>query len=157
MSRYGLDVARKYGSKLPSFQSSEDAHMYWSQYRSDHLALLEEISEQTDSFYPDYDPESLKAIERWYFDLYEHDSFKSQEVDRLTFESCMAMYLGEVIVRNTEADWIVEAYAFVSGKYELGVRKGTYTVMLWRLNDHYQTPNNKRKQSIYRDYKKFVD
>ena len=157
MSRYGLEIARKYGAKLPGFQCSEDANIYWSRYRSDHLTLLDHISEYSNSFSPDYCPDSLKTLEKWYFDLYENDSFKLFNIDRSTFESCMAMYLGEVIVRNTEADWIVEAFAFVSGKYELGVRKGTYTVMLWRLSDHYQTPNNKRMQSTYRGYKKFAD
>lgn len=58
----------------------------------------------------------------------------------------MATYFGETVVRSTTARWIVEEYPFAPWKYELGVRKDSMTMMLYRFTDHFLVPNNKRRQ-----------
>jgi hypothetical protein len=150
MSRYSVQVAREFGAKLPTFKDLEDAEEYWLGLRQEHLALLERLSPLSDSFTGDYTPQSLKSLERWYFELYETDSFGDLGISREAFETCMAMYLGEVVVRSAGAEWLVQEFAFVPGRYQMGVRKGLRIMMLWRMTDHYKTPNNKRRQSIYR-------
>jgi hypothetical protein len=154
MSRYSLKVARDFGAKLPSFETFEEAERYWAQVRSEHLALLESLVAITPSFSADYTPDSLKLLERWYFELYEADSFGDLGISRAVFETCMAMYLGEVAVRSANAGWVVREFPFIPGKYQMGVRKGGMTLMLWRLTDHFKVPNNKRRQSIYRQFTK---
>jgi len=154
MSRYSLKVARDFGAKLPSFETLEEAQRYWTQVRSEHLSLLGSLAANTPSFSADYSADSLKHLELWYFELYEVDSFGDLGTSRAVFETCMAMYLGEVAVRSAGAEWVIQEFPFVPGKYQMGVRKGGTTLMLWRMTDHFRVPNNKRRQSIYRQYKK---
>jgi hypothetical protein len=155
MSRQGRELARQHGDKLPAFSSLEEAQHHWCAFRDERLALLSEIAKQYPDFHPDYVPESLRQLEQWYFHLYETDSFRRVGLTRETFEMCMAMYFGETVVRNTTACWVVEENYLAPGKYELGVRKDSVTMMLYRFADHFLTPNNKRKQSLFRDYQKY--
>ena len=63
------------------------------------------------------------------------------------------MYLGQVIVHNhPEFRWIVEEFAFQRGKYEIGVTKPLFTLMLTKRTDLSSRPNNKKRQSLWRDY-----
>jgi hypothetical protein len=158
MSKRGLQVAIQFGQRLPSFAGLAQAREYYFAYRDNHLALLASAAGKQTGFTCDYSPESLKQLEQWYFELYETDSFQVYDLDRERFERCMSMYFGEVAVRNTRgAKWVVQEYVTGHGKYELGVSKGLMTVMLNRFKDHFEEPNNKRKQSIYRRYKKYFD
>lgn len=77
--------------------------------------------------------------------------------DRYDFERCIAVYFGEVTVRNIErAKWIVTEDAFIQGKYDFGVNLGLFTRMLSSsFSDLYKRPNNKRRQSVFRDFKKY--
>jgi hypothetical protein len=155
MSRRGREIAIQHGEKLPAFSNQEEAKQHLYAFRDKHLALLAEIAQGHPEFNPDYRPESLKQLEQWYFQLYETNSFQLVGVERETFEICMAMYFGETVVRNTGAHWIVEGYFLAPEKYELGVRKGLISMMLHRFTDHFREPNNKRRQSLFRRYKKY--
>jgi hypothetical protein len=104
MSRYGVQVARDFGAKLPAFDEQQEAEQYWHELRDEHLALLEELALECGSFTTDYTVESLKRLEGWYFELYETDSFGDIGSNLAVFETCMAMYLGEVAVRSAGAD-----------------------------------------------------
>src|SRR5262249_42074820 len=147
--------AEAYGEALPSFGSLSEATAYYFALRDEHLSILVNISEKQDFFKLDYSVESLKKIEAWYFDFVEHHNFEIHGVDRATFERCMFMYFGEVVIKNNkDAEWIVEEYVFSQGKYELGIRKDPCSYMATRFVDLYREPNNKRKQYIYRTYKK---
>jgi hypothetical protein len=155
MSRHGSEIAKQHAEKLPAFSSLEEAQRSLYAFRDEHLALLVEIAKGQPGFLPDFQPESLKQLEGWYFQLYETDSFQAIGIPRDVFETCMAMYYGETAARNSSGRWIVEEYFLSPGKYELGVRKGSLTRMLSRFTDHFRTPDNKRRQSLYREYKKY--
>ncbi len=155
MSKYGLQVAIKYGEKLPSFSGMEDAKECLFAFRDEHLALLEKITKQQSVFTPDYQPVSLKQLEGWYFKLYETNSFHLLGTNREVFESCMAMYFGEIAVRRGKAQWIVQEYFLDKRKFQLGINNGLMKMMLERFTDHYNTPNNKRRQSLFRLYDRF--
>lgn len=154
MARRGSETAIQHGEKLLAFPSLEEAQRHLYAFRDKHLALLSEVATQYPDFHPSYMPESLKQLEQWYFHLYETDSFQRVGLTRGIFETCMAMYFGETVVRSTTARWIVEEYPFAPGKYELGVRKDLMTMMLYRFTDHFLVPNNKRRQSLFRNYGK---
>ena len=69
----------------------------------------------------------------------------------------MAMYVGEVIVKNHAMfRWVVREFPFVPGTYEIGVERGTLAVMLTRLGDVHTRPNNKKRESIWREYRRWV-
>jgi hypothetical protein len=117
--------------------------------------LLFEAASKYPSFHLDYSPESLKQLEQWYFHLHETDSFRAMGIDRAMFETCMAMYFGETTVRSAHAEWIVEPYFLAPNRYEFGVRKGSFTMMLSRFTDHFREPNNKKRESLFRRYMKY--
>jgi len=158
MSKRGVKAAEQHGDALPSFASHEDAVNYYFAFRDKHLSFLKSISMARSQFEMNHTPESLKRLEAWYFELYETDSFEGVRTDRATFERCMAMYFCEVVVRNfPDAEWVVKAFVFSPGKFELGVTRGLCAYMVCRFTDHYREPNNKRRQSIYRKYKHYFD
>ena len=114
---------------------------------------MTELAMAAKTFAADYTPESLKNLERWYFELMETNGFKALGVSREDFECCMASYFCELAVRNCpEAKWEVQEFAFESGKFEIGVQRGLFHLMLNRFTDHYKKPNNKRQQKIFRMY-----
>lgn len=155
MSRQGHAIALKHGEKLPAFASLAEAEQHYHNLRDKHLDILLEVATQYPLFHPDYSPESLKQLEQWYFRLYETGSFRAMGIVRETFETCMAMYFGETAIRSARAHWIVEQYFIAPNKYELGVRKDSVTMMVSRFTDHFREPNNKKKESLFRRYKKY--
>jgi hypothetical protein len=156
MTNQGRQLAIEYGNNLPTFSNSEEAKEAWFAFRDEHLAVLERIAQGQSLFMLDFKPESLKDLERWYFQLYESDSFKNLTLTREVFETCMAMYFGETAVRSAHAQWIVEEYFLAKGTYQMGINKGLFAMMLKRFSDHYREPNNKRRQNLYRLYSKYI-
>jgi hypothetical protein len=117
--------------------------------------LLSEAAKNNIGFKPDYSPKSLKQLEKWYFQLYETKSFQIIGINRESFETCMAIYFGETAFRSENARWIVQRYFLAPDKYELGVEKGSISMMLFRFTDHYREPNNKKRESLFRRYRKY--
>jgi len=155
MSKPARQIAIRHGEQLPSYSSQEEAEAAWFSFRNEHLSILQEAATKQLAFIPDYQADSLKQLEQWYFQLYGSDSFHSLDLNREVFETCMAMYFGETAVRSVNARWGVKEYFLGSGKYELGVCKGSMTMMLRRFTDYYREPNNKRQQSLFRLYMKY--
>jgi hypothetical protein len=155
MPHRGLEIAIEHGKGLPSFRSQEEADQTLFGERDRHLAILSELAEGYPAFESDYRPESLKTLEHWYFTLVEDKTFRRIGVSRKTFETCMAMYFGECVVRNTPARWIVEEYFLSKGRYELGVQNGSMKMMLDRLTDHFAQPDNLRHVSLSRRFRKY--
>jgi hypothetical protein len=155
MSKQGRKIAIEYGEKLPSFSSQEEADQYYSDYREKHLILLSNVTKDQLVFRPDFSPESLKSLEKWYFQLYETDTFQTLGITRDKFEACMAIYFGETVVRSANAQWNVEAYFLAPNKYQLEIQKGSFTMSLLRFTDHFRKPNNVKQESLFRQYKKY--
>jgi hypothetical protein len=154
MGRTGLAHAKKVGRRLPKFGSLREARSRLFAERTGRLERLKALAKQSDDFRPDFTPESLKKIEAWYFALIEGRAFRSLGTTRAEFESCMTSYFCQVIVATCrDAQWVVEEYPFVRGRYEIGVRHGFGT---WAssFEDHYRFPGNTRRTRIYREYEK---
>jgi len=157
MSRAGLIAARLFGRKLPTFRDLAEAERALLARRDELLRTLSELSRQSSDFSADLSPESLKGLERWYFELRDGPGFTSIGVDEETFERAMAMYLGEVLVRNAPPfEWFVDEFAFEHGRYEIGVRRSLVAVMLSRLAPD-PPERNKRHQSIWRMYRRYAE
>jgi len=156
MTKFGLKIAQLFGEKLPRFSSQEEAERALLAFRDAKLHKIHKLASTLPDFALDCLPESLKAMERVYFRLHESNSFEEIKSTREEFEECMAMYFGEVFVRNIpNSKWVVKEFPFEKGKYEIGVQKGLSTVMLRRFTDHFKTPNNKRQESIWRRFKQY--
>ena len=157
MSRYSLNIAVKYGETLREFSDLSEAEDYFISYKDDLLNRLKAISTQSSMFFPDYTIESLKKLEKWYFDLYEKQSFDKSGLTQEEFESMMSVYWGEVIIKNNEdAKWTVEEYPFSQKKYELLVNKGLCSVsVVDKFHDLYNEQSNKRRNLLFREYNRY--
>jgi len=153
MSRQGRKAALEYAESLPSFRSISEAELSLFKLRDDLRDKILNISSIC-GITLDFSPESLKSLEKWYFDLCRSDGFKKLGITQEVFERCMGFYEGFVYTENDpEFKWIVEKNLHIEGKYQIGVRKGLLTIILGR--ETCSSRNNKRMQSIYRAYKKY--
>lgn len=157
MSGLGFNAALSYGKDLKSFKSKEKAEKYFLSYKDKLLAELEKACCKYHFFVCDYSVESLKNIEKIYFNLYESKGFEKIGFSRKTFESLMSVYFGEVVIRNNEdAKYEVREFPFLKGKYELYVNKGLlYLSVLDKYTYLYERPNNKKRNSVFREYNKY--
>ena len=152
MTRAGLLAARLFGSRLPTYRDLAHAERALFARRDELLQQLVALSRRAPSFQPDFSPESLKELERWYFELKDGPGVASVGTDEETFERAMAMYLGEVLVRNIpEFEWFVTEFAFEQGRYEIGVRRPLFALMLSRQSFP-PRERNKRGRSMWRMY-----
>jgi hypothetical protein len=157
MSREGVKAAVEHGRRLPAFPDLHSAELALYQRRDELIRKLNEAAGGSTVFDPDLSPESLKSLEEWYFSLWDSESFDATGMDREEFECSMAMYFGELLVRNVpEFEWTVAEYAWQAGKYEIGVRKPLVSVMFRGFSDLHARPNNKRQQSIWREYQQYA-
>jgi hypothetical protein len=159
MSKKGLKVAIEYGEKLREFENILEAEKFFLKYKDELLIQLELVSQESDIFKVDNKVESLKNLEKWYFELYEKNEFVKLGLDRNEFEKVMAIYFGEVVVQNNkDAKWEIEEYPFVPGKYTFGVTKGFGSMSLGNgFIDHYKEPSNKRRNSLFRMYNHYFN
>lgn len=154
MSKNGFKAAIKYGEKLPEFENILEAEKFFEKYKDELIIQLELVSKESEIFKADYTVESLKGLEKWYFDLFEKNEFSKLGLNRNEFEKVMAIYFGEVVIRNNKnAKWEVEEFPFVTGKYTFGITKGNYSLAFTNgFVDHYKEPNNKRRNYLFRMY-----
>ena len=157
MSKYSLNTAIKYGKTLREFSDKSEAEDYFISYKDDLLSRLKVISAQASAFFPDYTVESLKKLEKWYFDLYERQVFDQVGVTQEEFESMMSVYWGEVVIKNNEdAKWVVMEYPFSQKKYEFLVNKGLCSVsVVNKFHDLYSRQSNKRRTLLFREYNRY--
>jgi len=152
MSKVGLAAARLFGKGLSRFDDQAEAESALFARRDQLLEKLADWSQRSADFTYDLSPESLKGLERWYFQLAAGPGVRSIKTDLDTFERAIAMYLGAVFVRNGRPpfEWIVTEFPFEKGRYEIGVERGLFAMMLSRHS--FPTENNKRQQSLWRMY-----
>ena len=157
MSEHSLTIALKYGEKLKEFYDIAQAEKYFISYKDELLNRLEAISGQLDGFSPDYTIESLKNIEKLYFELYRNNSFGKLGLSQKQFESIMSVYWGEVVIKNNaDAKWLIEEFAFSQGKYELLVSNGLCNVSIVDMfQDLYKRQGNKRQNLLFREYNRY--
>lgn len=100
---------------------------------------------------PDFSLESLKRLENWYF-----NADKPQEVSGVSVPLGLGFYLGEVMCRNGNYKWVVNEFVFKKGTYEIGITRGLVTIMLTsgRIPE---VTNNKRRQSLFRYVRKWIE
>ncbi len=157
MTRLGLKAALRYGEKLSKFKDMEAAEEYFFACKDKLLRKFEKKCAQYSLFNPDYSVESLKTLEKIYFDLYEARNFRKAGLSREEFESAMSMYFGEVVVRNNDgANFEVREFPFAQGKYEFYISKGLLSVAIAdRFRDLYKQPGNVRKNHMFREYNRY--
>ena len=155
MSRNGVKAAIEHAENLPYFATQADAEEFYFKLRDDLREILNTLAGKN-NISLDYSPESLKTLERWFFDLYETGGFEKLGISQREFESCMGIYLGYVYTENDpEFKWVVQENSFIKGKYEIGITKNNLTLMTSPVVNLSVLKGNKQRQSMYREYKKY--
>ena len=155
MGRAGRIAAVLHAELLPAFDGLAEAEAALYALRDARLALLDRLATTRDDFEPNYQPNSLKPLEQWYFALAASEGFVRLGVAAKIFQECLAMYFFEIAVRNTDAEWTVQEYAFGPGLYEIGVRRGNLMILGSRRRPRRIDRENKRRQSMWREYQKY--
>jgi hypothetical protein len=155
MSNRGLTVAHAYGEHLPEFKSVREAELELFGRRDRLLDNLRRAVSNAPVRLDD-SPQSLKDLEAWYFKLLDRgDDFNSLEMNRDELECAISMYLGTVVVANVPGfKWLVQEFAFLAGRYEIGIGVPLFKVMLTGGSNLQSEPNNKRRQSLFRQFRK---
>jgi hypothetical protein len=157
VSRAGMEAARQHAAQLPNFANQAEAEQALFSERDALLRELVDAAEGTETFKPTFQPASLKDLEAWYFQLWEHEGFAEAGISRERLEQAIAMYVGETAVQNdSEFEWFVSEFPFEPGKYQIGIRKPLFSWMLRSFTDLHSRPNNKRRQSIWREFKQYA-
>ena len=156
MSRAGVIAAKQYGFTLPQFRDEADATRALFAERDFFLAKLQTIAKDSNGFAADYSPQSLKPLERWYFELSDANGFAKLGVDRSDFERCISFYLGEVFVRHGRGfEWFVTEFPFERGRYGIGVRRPLFSLMLTHPRSLSKV-KNVRMQSLWRQFQSYA-
>ncbi len=157
MTKAGLEAALGYGKSLKEFNNDSEAEKYFFDYKKRMIKEFEQICSRTEVFEADYTVDSLKTLERWYFDIWETNDFASFEVSREVFEIMMALYFDETVVKNIdEAKWTVVEYPFIKGKYELAIKCGLMTMAgTGHFKNLCTMQGNKKRNFLLREYKKY--
>jgi hypothetical protein len=140
---------------LPAFKSSADAERVLIERKNQRLRLLRELATRTGRFVADATPDSLKVLESWYFEVLDTDS-AGVGVTKAELDEAVGTYVGEVLVETAGFEWIVAEDAFVRGHYGIGVRRGLLSVMLTEGVTPDPLARNRRKQSLFRMYRKWT-
>lgn len=157
MGRKGLKIAVQLGLKRRKFTDLASAEKYYDTLKEEIYTLVDELQKAYPNEVLDYSPESLKSIEKIYFDYYDHDKFSEAQLSKDEFEILLAIYEGQVYVRNGKAKWIIQEDAFVRDqRYYLAIKSLNefLTIDCTKRGNHARRPSNKRRQMMYREYKK---
>lgn len=157
MGRQGLKIAVKVGMSRRKFLNRESAEKYFNALKKEVLGLVGELQLEYPNEKLDFSPESLKSIEKLYFDYFDKNKFSDESISKDEFEILLAIYIGEVYVTNGKANWIIEEDAFVrDNRFYLAIRSinGFLNIDCTKCGGHHKRPSNKRRQLLYREFKK---
>ena len=163
MSRYGLELARSHADDLPIFDSQQSANQTLLEFRDLALKQFLAITALKDDL--DYSCESLKIVEKWYFEAGRSCKFTEERHSitglKLSTPLCIGFYFGETLCRVAGFQWIVSEFAFAQSHYEIGVERrsasgsGAVTIMLTRGRAPGDV-GNKRMQSLFREVSRYA-
>ncbi len=156
MSKQGHQLAHSF----PVHKTKEEAEKYYFSYRDNVLKSIAKLAKKHPEYQLDFSPESLKDLEKLYFDLLEKNTYSKYELLGLTLnrmEQILAIYYGEVFVKNTTFIWVAQPFGYVDNKYYLGIQSANkgMTIECISFSNHHKTMDNKRKQYLYREYMKY--
>lgn len=148
------EITHEYGEQLPHFDNIYAAQTHFYEFRKDLLFLLEEICNEFNIII-DYTPKSLMSIEKLYFDLFKDNKFFDLQLTIEEFETCMSIYLCEVLVRENPdcSEWLVQEYLFIDNKFVMGIRFGRYHQYFQNMfSDHYVSYKDESEMTLSKRY-----
>ena len=142
-------IAKQYSKSLPRFDNLLAAEKALFSERD--ITLSAFVQEFGTVLNLDYSLESLNNIEKWFI-----ESGRPVEGDKgYSIPHGIGFYFGEVLCRKDNFNWVVAAYAFEPGCYEIGINRNLLTINLTKGMEP-ETRNNKRMQSLSRKAKSYM-
>jgi hypothetical protein len=160
MSKQGMKIALEVGKSRMKFDNFELAEKYFENVKKNFLEKINKLQDKYKNEKLDFSPESLKTIEKIYFDYYEKDRFNEKDISKNDFIELLGIYNGFVYVINEKAKWKVEKEVFVNDdRYYLGIELNSWNCFIdcSGISHLEKLTNNKRRQSMYREYKKYAN
>jgi len=149
VSRYGMIVAGQYGEELPAFADPGVAEVALSAQRDTGLQELRKIEALAAEL--DYSAESLKTVERWFFE----NGQPASTTAGYSMSHAIGFYFGEVLCRVCGFGWVVQEFPLLKYRYEIGVQRGCLTVMLTKGRIP-RAAGNKRMTSLWRECQNYA-
>lgn len=140
-------MAHQFAQGLPEFpelSAAKEALLAWRDKGLQELHLLSGLAPLLD-----YSPETLKSLESWFFENGQPTTTESG----YSVAHAIAFYFGEALCRNRQFHWVIQEFAFIKGRYEIGVERQRFAIMLTK-GKHLQLAGNKRMQSLWREYQR---
>ncbi|XQY91667.1 hypothetical protein ACNRWW_19600 [Metabacillus sp. HB246100] len=130
-------ITKEYGKQLLSFDNLFAAKAYFYEVRKEQLSLLEQLCEEFTIPFT-YTIHSLQKLEEFYFSLFQQNLFFDLQVTIEEVEQCLSLYVCETLIRNygSDAEWIVQEYAFEDKKYTMGIRYGRNHLFFENMFSH---------------------
>jgi hypothetical protein len=158
----GLKYSKANAESKPSFNSVKEAEQYYFKWLNNAKKCLNSLAIKHSEYNLNYTLESIKEIELLYFDLLEKKKYKKRSVFGLTksrMEDLISVYCNEVLVKHYNFKWKVSNYLWYKDKYQLSVvsKNGGFSIAAKWVGDHSIRKDNKRKQALFRDYKKYSE
>jgi len=150
MSRQGMIIAGQYASELPVFPDIQEAERVLYDLRDVGIRALQHNDDLGGML--DYSAESLKTLEQWFFE----NGQPSSANDGYSMSHAIGFYFGEVLCRHAEFTWTVNEFAYSRGHYEIGVKRGSLSIMLTK-GKALKAAGNKKMHSLFRDFTKYSD
>jgi len=141
-----MKVALQYGEQLPAYSSPTEAEEILLQLKDSTLVSL--LAEHGSTIGLDYSPQSLKVLEKWYFEA----GCPKVGTGNYSMAHAIGFYLGEVFCRSAGFSWIVKEFPFKKGHFEVGINRGLLSIMLTKGKAP-SVEGNKRMQSLWREYR----
>ncbi len=159
MSRQGRKLAILIGQARPVHTTRQDAEQFYFSFRDKALQDIEKLRSEHSDYNLDFSPNSLKDMEGLYFELLDKNKYSKYSAFGLTLkrmEELLAVYYGQVYVKNTDTNWTVEKDPFVPDRYYIAVKfdNNFMTIECTRKTYHYRMQDNIRRQALYREFKK---
>jgi hypothetical protein len=148
VTRYGMIIAGQYAHGLPEFGSHEEAEKALFAQRDTGLQELQALNGLAANL--DYSPESLKTLERWFFE----NEQPATTASGYSMPHAIGFYFGEVLCRTLQFRWVVQELVFAKGRYEIGVQGPLLAIMLTK-GRQLRAAGNKRMQSLWREYQRY--
>ncbi|PKD40476.1 hypothetical protein CWO84_10070 [Methylomonas sp. Kb3] len=142
-------VAGQYAHDLPVFAGQGEAETALFAQRDMGLREIHTLSSLSSRL--DYLPESLKALEQWFFE----NGQPSATPSGYSMAHAVGFYFGEVLCRTQQFHWVVQEFVFSKGHYEVGVQRPLLSIMLTK-GKKLQPQGNKRMQSLWREFQRYA-
>ena len=142
-------VAGQYAHDLPTFSEHGEAEAALFAQRDMGLREIHTLSGLSSQL--DYLPESLKTLERWFFE----NGQPAATPSGYSMPHAIGFYFGEVLCRTREFQWLVQEFVFAKGRYEVGVQRPLLAIMLTKGKE-LQPHGNKRMQSLWREFQRYA-